>query len=147
MKKFTLFLITVFGGVNSYSQFSIPYMYGDDSWKNEKSYSDRVKALQIPQDSLSTIPTLDLMEACLNYPYLMNIFIYNDTRVGFREIFSNYNGFQELFNRKDLYSIILDKVKDVKLDTTEWESGVYAFRAKIGDTVVTQKMVIGKNKN
>jgi hypothetical protein len=35
---------------------------------------------------------------------------------------------------------------EVKLDTSDWEPGIYAFRAKIGDEVVTQKVTIGKNK-
>ena len=90
----------------AYSQQSIPFLNGDDSWKELKSYADRVKAIQIPEKEIHAIPTDVLLNACMNYPYIADFSAFDDALKGLEHVVSTYNGFGELLSRKDFVEAI-----------------------------------------
>ncbi|MBQ9215896.1 MAG: hypothetical protein IJ159_03960 [Prevotella sp.] len=110
-------------------------MTGDDSCKKATTYKERLSALQIPADKVSTIPTLELLNSCLNYPYLLNFLVYSDISYGIETVISEYNGFEELFKRKDLADAVIEKLKEFPQEAAEIvnkssniDKGLFSFR-------------------
>lgn len=113
MKKLFVLIMSLFGCLCSNGHSNIPFMNGDESWKRLESYADRVAALQIPKDLLNELSTDSLLDICLNYPYLLNYINYSDIRYGFEKSFNEFNGFKELFSRKDMTATIINKVREL----------------------------------
>ena len=70
-------------------------------WATFETGEQMVKACQIPLDVLNTIATKELVTICLNYPLFNNYMASNDERKGVSFIILQFNGLQELSQRKD----------------------------------------------
>jgi hypothetical protein len=70
-------------------------------WATFETGEQMVKACQIPLDVLNTISTKDLVTVCLNYPLFNNYMAFNDEREGVNITIRQFNGLQELGQRKD----------------------------------------------
>lgn len=82
---------------------------------------ERINALQIPQDKLEQIPTCDLLDLCLTFPYLSDILLYDDQEKGYNALSKEYNGFQEFLKRDDCVDVLLDKYASIMSDTLSQE--------------------------
>ncbi len=83
--------------------YRYPVQPGTQAWWDLETTSARVEALQIPDDVLSAMSTKTLVQACLDYPFLMEVFIVggsNPQRTMDWTI-SRFNGLGELLKRKD----------------------------------------------
>lgn len=89
--------------------FSYPFEIGDTLWQQYSNNKERVKALQIPEDRLSHIPTNELLEICLDYPFLLEFLFCDDIQEGLKSLTTKFNGFKELIGRKDLPIFLLAK--------------------------------------
>lgn len=79
-----------------------PIKPGTENWKKLKTNQEIFNSCQIPSEIIKKIPTADLVQLCLNYPLLGDMLFSNiGYQDGFNVISSNFNGFQELFKRKD----------------------------------------------
>lgn len=74
-----------------------------------------LKACQIPAEILKTVSTEELIELCLAYPLLGDIFAYNGIQEGISKVSARFNGLQELFKRKDNASLLFEKMKKQEL--------------------------------
>lgn len=83
------------------SSFNFPFSQDDAKWNDFKSPQDRIAALQIPMNTLGHIQTEDLLLICLNFPYLSDVFAFDDMTNGVRAVTSKFNGFQEFLTRQD----------------------------------------------
>lgn len=79
---------------------------GTKEWKS-LSYSQRLSACQLPDDTLSSISTARLLNTCLIYPYNIDIFSFDDDLLGFSKIRSRFNGYSALFQRSDIAANII----------------------------------------
>lgn len=79
---------------------------GTEEWKS-MSYSQRLSACQLPDDTLSSISTARLLNTCLIYPYNIDIFSFDDGLLGFSKIRSWFNGYSALFQRSDIAGNII----------------------------------------
>ena len=68
--------------------YNLPFKQGDAKWKSYKSAKDRIKALQIPDSVISHIPTEQLLELCLDFPYLTDMYAFNDPKRGYEYLIS-----------------------------------------------------------
>lgn len=75
--------------------------------------NERKAALEIPKDCLSGIKTAELLELCLDYPYLTDFFAYNTSEEGFNALMNEFNGFKELVIREDFQLCLIDGIKTV----------------------------------
>lgn len=91
--------------------FDFPFTVDDSEWRSYKSAEDRMKALQIPEELLPKIPTKELLDICLDFPYIMDIYSANKLQDGYKWLFDKFNGFSEFIGRKDAPSVLLEKVK------------------------------------
>lgn len=90
--------------INSFYKF--PFSQGDAKWKEFKTAQDRIAALQIPEKTMALISTEDLLLICLDFPYLSDVFAFDDLNIGVKVIASKFNGFQELLTRQDLPEVL-----------------------------------------
>jgi len=88
-----------------YAQEKIVWDYpikpGMKEWATFETGEQMVKACQIPLDVLNTISTNELVTVCLNYPLFNNYMAFNDEREGISITIRQFNGLQELSQRKD----------------------------------------------
>lgn len=88
--------------------------YENTSWTNYETYEEKLKACQIPQKVLHEMCTVGLIETCLNYPYWLDVFAFDNAQYGFNRLFrDNFNGVQELFKRNDAGIELLERYKNI----------------------------------
>ena len=78
-----------------------PIKPGMKEWATFETGEQMVKACQIPLDVLNAISTKELVMVCLNYPLFNNYLVLNDEREGISITIQQFNGLQELSQRKD----------------------------------------------
>lgn len=94
-----------------------------DEWKELEDYSEKLAVLQIPEDVLANISTKGLFETCLNYPFIINILMFNSYQDAFDSLL-RFNGLQELMKRPDAGSIILSYYKSIDFNNLEKYSNI-----------------------
>lgn len=87
--------------------FNYPFSPSDKEWSSFKTVKDRKQALQIPDSIISVIATEELIDVCLNYPYLPDIICASNYDDCIKLLEMDFNGFCELFNRNDLAEAIV----------------------------------------
>lgn len=154
MKQYLLIILLSMIGVCSYSQqikntdFVYPIKPGEDKWEKMISTEERIASLQIPENILNKIYTERLLNICLDYPYILDVLFYNDYQEGINALRDDFNGFNELLNRKDLGKIILamDKKFPLELDKLRdkdiVEKGKFSFRYFILELILAQDNVL-----
>ena len=63
-----------------------PYTQGGTAWFKYSNPSERVKALQIPTETIVNMPTMDLLTLCLDYPYLTDMLFCDSIQEGMRNL-------------------------------------------------------------
>ena len=90
------------------SEWNYPILPGTEEWKTLGCKSERVKACQIPESILHQIDTKELIELCLSYPYVKDIYAFTDLSNGIEALCLNFNGMRELITRKDAFNELKD---------------------------------------
>jgi hypothetical protein len=83
---------------------------------NNLTVAQRWQAVNIPQDQLNKMTTNDLIEHCINFDFMWDIFNYTDYSTGLNVVIENHNGLRELLNRKDAGKLILSYYKKIDLN-------------------------------
>lgn len=130
-------------------KWDFPVKPGTDKWKTLKNNVEKVEACQIPKDVLSLLKTPELIQTCLNYPLLPDIFAFDNIKDGFEKFENDFNGFRELINREDVAIELLKLYKKIDpgyipKDGTILEKGTYAFRLSFIELFVSHPLVIVK---
>ena len=157
-KKFFCIVNYVFLGLFAFSQIStrdayvFPIKQGTEEWAQFETIEARITSLQIPDAVLERISTEGLLETCLNYPYLTNIFFRDSYQQGLEALMAEFNGFRELFKRQDLPEAMLNKYrrqsvemqnKNIRLQS-EIEQGRLTFRHFVLEFMLTQNAILNK---
>lgn len=124
-----------------------PVKPGTEEWKKLKTYEEHINAYNIPIDLLDKITTKDLLKTCLNYPEWRLINAYDNLEIGFFNIISMFNGFNELLKRQDsekeLMNIyIVKNPMDIKKSRTELEKGQYSFDILCIELLLSHRLMI-----
>jgi hypothetical protein len=106
MKRLLLFMVFFTLVVFCYSQnnnkvWDYPLKPGTDAWASLNSSQEMIDTCQIPLKIIQELSTEVLADICLNYPLLGDMLFANNFQEGFEELCKKFNGFQELFKRKD----------------------------------------------
>lgn len=123
---------------------------GTKEWKGYKNANDRKKVLQIPEEYLKDISTQELLDVCLEYPYLVDLMCYNTLREGFNAVLKDFNGFRELIKRDDLSNLCLSQLKNLpkrfgavsSLDS--FQRGKFAYQTFVLDLILLHDSVFSK---
>jgi hypothetical protein len=109
-----------------------PLKPGTEEWKKLINLEQKIEALQIPKDILSSLSTEDLTAICVQYPLYHNAYAFNSFDYGLDIFFNGFNGLIELFKREDALKELLKynhaKFSDISiLDGKEasLEKGLY----------------------
>ena len=106
MKKNTFVIIAILGGMFcGQAQENILWDYpvkpGTEEWATLVTKRQMVDTCQIPLDILNNLSTIDLISTCLNYPMFNDYAAYDDERRGMYVMVKSFNGLQELSQRED----------------------------------------------
>lgn len=140
MKHLLLLLLalsSVFLPEQLFSQYKYPFGPKDKEWYSFSDVNERKAALEIPKDCLSGIKTAELLELCLDYPYLTDFFAYNTSEEGFNALMNEFNGFKELVIREDFQLCLIDGIK-----TVNGNKGTYLIKVCYKGQEFTKKIVI-----
>lgn len=85
---------------NKVASWDFPIKPGTEKWAQLETETERLSILQIPDSILKVIGTEELVITCLNYPAALHYTAFDNQQVGFGIVISNFNGLQELLNRK-----------------------------------------------
>jgi len=101
--KRLLFSALIFLSFTVYAQEDLLWDYpvkpGTEEW-NKLTLEEKRAACQIPEDILLIIPTNQLMTLCLQYPFLYDVFAFNNKLTGLDMLFANFNGIREFSKRE-----------------------------------------------
>ncbi len=130
MKKIVYF---IFGLIIIFNDSSYNFAYAQQM-QQKMSKKERIITSQIPDSVLSAISTGELLDRCLEYPYLADIFFVQNIPLIFPHIVIEFNGLTEFFTkRQDAANVLLNKFKylDVNIaenKSTDAEKGLFAFK-------------------
>ncbi|MDP3180209.1 MAG: hypothetical protein Q8M67_00140, partial [Bacteroidota bacterium] len=131
------------------NKWDFPVKPGTDSWKSLKNNTEKVETCQVPNDVLSAMRTAELLQVCLHYPLLPDIFAFNNIKVGFDKFERDFNGFRELVKRDDAAEELLKKYKSIDpavipVNGTILEKGNYVLSMSFIELFVSHPLVIEK---
>lgn len=112
---FLLFILTTttmsIHGQDYNDSYKHPIMPGSKEWLQVDKYYQRLELLNIPEDTLKKMNTIRLINTCLNYPQFALLYTRNDLISGIAFMSNHFNGFRELYERKDAGKELLKKYK------------------------------------
>ena len=146
--EFGLIEAMYFGQEGAMDVYEFPIKAGTEEWDQFESSIERIDALQIPDNILTTISTEGLLETCLLFPYLTDIFFCDDFQKGFEALTLEFNGYQELYKRNDLTDVLLKKYRNLCFNVTNIlsleiiEQGRFTFRHFLLEFMLSQDFVL-----
>ena len=99
---FCVAISTVFGKEIDLNKTYFSSIINSAEWKKLKSTKERIEALQLPQDTIQNLSTEELLSICLDFPYNIDVLLCSENNKNLSKLFDKFNGYSELFNRKDL---------------------------------------------
>lgn len=152
MKKIIIILLLALP-VLSFAQQEVTWDYpvkpGSEEWKKLSSHQEMVQICQVPNEVLSLLSTKDLANICLNYPLFFTMKAFNNLQLGFNQVSTEFNGFQELYKRNDAGTVLVEIYKEIKPQiieekTTPLEKGKHIQNIFFLEFVLSQKGIITK---
>ena len=118
-----------------YNGYSFPVYPKSNAWK-DMSHGQRLESVQLPSDTLENISTSRLLETCLYYPLNIDAFLSDNVIDGFKKIKSQFNGYEELFDRDDFASELINLYSSRDVDfvrqiCNDYDCGQYSFDYRI----------------
>lgn len=117
---------------------------------NELTVAQRWQAVNIPETHLRKMSTNDLIEHCINFDFMWDIFNYQDYETGLNVVISNHNGLRELLDRKDAGRLILDfyrkidpnKITTIKelIERGEFEGKIFFLELYLSHSNILRQM-------
>ena len=129
-------------------KYKFPDISGMNDWTRPNIIQERLQALQVPDAVLAEISTEGLLETCIEFPYLIDIFHYDNFQNGFEMLQAEFNGFREILKRPDLTTVLIEKYKWMCVDVNEAKSfrsadkGRFSFRHFVLEFMLAQDIVL-----
>ncbi|MCF8359111.1 MAG: hypothetical protein K9H26_10155 [Prolixibacteraceae bacterium] len=142
-------LIPIFSFAQEDGIWDFPVKPGAVEWKTFLNNAEKVQACQVPATTLSSIPTGELVQICLNYPLLPDIFAFNNLQDGFNKFENDFNGFGELLRRDDALEELVKEYKSIDpaaipQNGTILEKGNYVLRTSFLELYISHPSIIKK---
>lgn len=85
----------------SIDSYEYPITPGTTEWEELGTFSRRLDACRIPQETLDAMSTDALVTAVVNFPFLLNLMVYDSVSDGFDCLLSQSDALKELLTRDD----------------------------------------------
>ncbi len=152
MKKllFLLLIVPLFSLAQSgENTWDYPVKPGSEEWKELKNNSEKVNICQVPVEILSKATTSELLQICLQYPLLPDIFTFNNIYNGFGKFEDDFNGFRELLSRSDAAIELIKNYKTIAPtaippEGTIIEKGNYVLRLSVLELFMSHPLILDK---
>lgn len=130
-------------------KWDFPVKPGSQEWLNIADFEKRLALLDIPENTLQTISTEELVNSCLTYPEFGLIYTRNDFQSGYDYIRSMFNGFRELETRPDTGKELMKVYAGYKpdgfdLNSSDLEIGRFAFKFNCIELLLAQSGIQNK---
>ncbi|WP_343209788.1 hypothetical protein [Anaerolentibacter hominis] len=103
--------------------YRFPYDRNSPEWLNAASAAERQQLFVIPEDLLHDIPTDQLLELVLAYPYNANLYYFDTPLQGLIQVKGIFNGLSELLDRADAGKYITEKFLEIPLPEENYTAG------------------------
>ena len=113
------------------------------AWQQSDDRIERGEMLQLPQYMLNRMTTDALAEAVLDYPFFSDVYAFDNAQDGFDLMMEQFNGVQELADRDDVASVLLDKYCDEEV-LTDASADEDVFRLTNMEILLSQNFVTTK---
>jgi hypothetical protein len=130
--------------------WDFPVKPGTKEWKSQiKNNEDRIRLCQIPTEVLTNLSTKELTKVVLDYPLFRTITAFGPLQNGFNILRKQFNGFDELFARKDAAKEIVLTYKELnpKRIEPDWgniEKGDWRFFIFDTEILLSQNEILSK---
>jgi hypothetical protein len=127
--------------------WDFPIKPGMVKWQQFKSVKEMYQECQIPDKILKQLDTESLVNICLSFPSPPIFPLFNTPQQGFMEYYTNFNGIQELFRRKDAGQYLLKKYSMMSLLEFDpsWplhEQGRFISNYKFIEAILSQSQIV-----
>ncbi len=129
-------IVTFDGTVQPYEEMEYNYdLVSKDDWENTEigeypidvdseiwsqlSYSEAAAACDMPKEYAESLTTEELVDYAVNYPFLMDIFAYDNFTDGMNHLVNKSSVFEELFSRVDCYDELIAEYLELDIDYEE----------------------------
>ncbi|MDL2227436.1 hypothetical protein LJC30_00920 [Odoribacter sp. OttesenSCG-928-L07] len=135
-----------------YNGYQYPLFPGTEEWKALPIDIDRYALLQLPEDTLYAISTYRLLETCLYYPMMIDIFGFDNQIIAFGLLRNYFNGLNELFCREDivycLLSYYFNRIPDrITTLNNSYDRGKYSLDFIILEIMIYQPEIVSQLNN
>lgn len=117
-------------------------------WNMLDTHKQKVAACEIPDSILPTISTEELVDICMKYPLILDVYAFDSPLEGIKHIVSQFNGFVELMKRKDNCICMLkylqeNQMKEISVHSfTEIEIGRFLLIYSLGEYLLSLEDVM-----
>ena len=136
--------------LNDDESFSID----SEKWDKIQDHTIKTKLFDLSKEKLKNISTNELIEVCLNYPLLIDMFAYNSLDEGFEAVKNQSNAFYELTLRKDSSKCLLNIYQNTTFpsksnyDKTKQENNLELcddlFKATSLEVIISQNVFVSQ---
>ena len=82
-------------------EYEYPVVPGTSEWNDLDTFTQRLAACRIPQETLDAMTTEALVNAVKEFPFLGNILIYENTEISYKNLVAQCDALRELLTRPD----------------------------------------------
>lgn len=100
--------------------------------------------LDIPENTLQSMPTDSLLLSCVDYPLFWGIYAFDSYREGFDRIKVSHNGICELVKRLDVGEAVVDFYSKINLKEMKWTDEHAAIRLTYIHLLLSDDEIISK---
>lgn len=118
--------------------------------KEERPYQETIKYFNIPDDVLAKMGTPELVQLCADWPWKINLTLFNSPREGYESLLRDFNGYRALTERKDNAENIiaylkwnaqsLDNMKPESMDAFDKGLQIVVLSMLLGEDAVLDNM-------
>lgn len=101
---------------------------GDPEWEQLGSVEEKIRACSVDEEVLRNLTDEELVQAVLDYPFLIDLFLADDPEVAVQSLRRNSDALKELLSRENAKDILMSWVNAQKAKGTDAISAKEAIR-------------------
>lgn len=125
--------------------FEYPITPDDPEWKELGSVRNKIEACRIPTEILDKMTDEQLIQAILDFPFLIDLFLVNSKEDGVKSLERTCDAYRELLSRSSAKDALLNKVEQqASVCSTEISVEEEFINNALGVLILYQEDFVGK---